>query len=160
MKLEIELDLNKIDYDSINKQIAEKIAELNVKEEYDIESKINNKITNMINEQVEYSYNSYIDNYWKSPTAEGKKLIESMSKTEIESRTQRVIEEFFINEYSEDTMREVMLKIIPDIFASILFKRMESALFNSEYKYYDQIHNMVRGEIDCAIRDAANRMGY
>ena len=27
MKLEIELDLNKIDYDAINKQIAEKVAE-------------------------------------------------------------------------------------------------------------------------------------
>lgn len=35
MKLEIELDLNKIDYDAINKQIAEKVAELNVKEEYE-----------------------------------------------------------------------------------------------------------------------------
>ena len=34
MKLEIELDLNKIDYDAINKQIAEKVAELNIKEEY------------------------------------------------------------------------------------------------------------------------------
>ena len=30
MKLEIELDLNKIDYDAINKQIAEKVAELNI----------------------------------------------------------------------------------------------------------------------------------
>ena len=60
MKLEIELDLNKIDYDAINKQIAEKVAELNIKEEYDIESKINNKITSIVNKDVDDSYNSYI----------------------------------------------------------------------------------------------------
>ena len=58
MKLEIELDLNKIDYDAINKQIAEKVAELNIKEEYDIESKISNKITSIVNKEVDDSYNS------------------------------------------------------------------------------------------------------
>ena len=156
MKLEIELDLNKLDYDAINKQIAEKIEALDIKEEYDIEQKINNKITNMINDKVEYSYNSYIDNYWKSPTAEGKKLIESITKTEIENRTKQVIEEVFANEYSEEKIKEVMLKLIPDVFASIMFSRMESALFSQEHNYYNQIYNMVRGEIDSKI----NMMRY
>lgn len=83
MKLEIELDLDKIDYDAINKQIAEKVAALNLKEEYDIESKINNKITSMVNKEVEQSYNSYICDYWKHPTSEGKALIKSMSKQKL-----------------------------------------------------------------------------
>ena len=48
MKLKIELDLNKIDYDAINKQIAEKVAELNIKETYEIESKIDKKINDKI----------------------------------------------------------------------------------------------------------------
>lgn len=152
MKLEIELDLNKIDYDAINKQIAEKVAELNIKEEYDIESKINNKITSIVNKEVDASYNSYIKEYWSYPTSDGKKLIESMSKSEIENRTKKVMEEIFTNEYNEETLKEVMLKIIPDVFASILFSRMESALFNKEHNYYNQIYNMVRNEIDSRIR--------
>lgn len=152
MKLEIELDLNKIDYDAINKQIAEKVAELNIKEEYDIESRIDNKITSMVNDDVDYSYNSYIEKYWSSPTSNGKKLIESMSKAEIENRTKKIMEEIFANEYNEETLKEIMLKIIPDVFASILFRRMESALFNEEHNYYDQIYNMVRNEIDSRIR--------
>lgn len=152
MKLEIELDLDKIDYDAINKQIAEKVAELNIKEEYDIESKINNKITSIVNKEVDASYNSYIKEYWSYPTSDGKKLIESMSKSEIENRTKKVMEEIFTNEYNEETLREVMLKIIPDVFASILFRRMESALFSSEQNYYNQIYNMVRGEINSRIR--------
>ena len=156
MKLEIELDLNKIDYDAINKQIAEKVAELNIKEEYDIGSKIDNRITSVVNREVDESYNSYIENYWSSPTSEGKKLIESMSKTEIENRTKKVMEEIFTNEYNEDTLKEVMLKIIPDVFTSILFSRIESALFSKEHNYYNQIYGMVRGEIDSAI----NRLRY
>lgn len=63
MKLEIELDLNKIDYDAINKQIAEKIAALDIKEIYDVESKINSKITNLIKQEVDESYNSYLERY-------------------------------------------------------------------------------------------------
>lgn len=156
MKLEIELDLNKIDYDSINKQISEKVAALDIKDMYDVESKIDNKISNFIEKEVDYSYNAYLDRYWRDATSEGRKLIESMSKAEIENRTKQVIEEIFANEYSEDTMRETMLKVIPSVFTSILFSRIESALFSKDYDYYSQIHNMVMGEIDSAI----NRMRY
>lgn len=152
MKLEIELDLNKIDYDAINKQIAEKVSELNIREEYDIASKVDNRISKLVNDEVDYSYNSYIDKYWKHPTSEGKKLIESMSKTEIEKRTNEIMEEIFANEYKEDSLREVMLKIIPDVFTSIIFRRIESALFNKEFDYYNQIHNMVRSQIESKIR--------
>ena len=98
------------------------------------------------------SYNSYIKKYWSCPTSEGRELIESMSKSEIENRTKKVMEEIFSTEYNEETLREVMLKIIPDVFASILFRRMESALFSSEQNYYNQIYNMVRGEINSRIR--------
>lgn len=158
MKLEIELDLNKIDYDAINKQISEKIAALDIKEMYDVESKINNKITNLINDEVEYSYNSYLDKrYWgDGTTAKGRELVEKLTKEKIENHTKKVLEEIFTNEYNEDAMRETMLKVIPDIFASILFERMESTLFTKEYNYYNRIHDMVKGEIESAI----HRMRY
>lgn len=156
MKLEIELDLNKIDYDAINKQIAEKVAELDIKDMYDVESKINNKITSLVNKEVDDSYNSYLDRYWSGTTSDGRNLIETMTQTEIENHTRKIIEEIFANDYNEDAMREVMLKMIPDIFASILFKRMESALFTKEWDYYDRIQNMVRSQIDCKI----NSMRY
>lgn len=158
MKLEIELDLNKIDYDAINKQIAEKVAALDIKEMYDVESRINNKITNIINDEVEYSYNSYLDKaYWGDGTsAKGRELVEKLTKEKIENHTKKVMEEIFANEYSEDIIRETMLKVIPSVFASILFSRMESALFSKEYNYYDKIHSMVKSEIDSAI----NRMRY
>ena len=152
MKLEIELDLNKIDYDAINKQIAEKVAALNIKEEYDVESKINNKITSLVNKEVDDSYNSYLDRYWNGATSDGRKLIETMTKIEIENHTKKVIEEIFANDYNEDTMREVMLKMIPSIFTSILFGRIESTLYTKEYDYSNRIHDMVKCEIENMIR--------
>ena len=156
MKLEIELDLNKIDYDAINKQIAEKVAALDVKEMYDVESRINNRISSLVEHEVDCSYNDYLNKYWDCPTDEGKKLIESMTKAEIENRTKNIMEEIFANDYNEDVLRETMLKMIPDVFAYALFSRIDKALFCEEHKYRDQVFNMVRHEIDSKI----NRMRY
>ena len=156
MKLEIELDLNKIDYDAINKQIAEKVTALDIKEMCDVESRINNKISSLIEKEVDYSYNDYLNEYWNRPTCEGKRLIESMTKAEIENRTKNIMEEIFSNEYNEDVLRETMLKMIPDVFSYALFSRIDKALFSEEHKYRDQVFNMVRHEIDSKI----NRMRY
>lgn len=152
MKLEIELDLNKIDYDLINKQIIEKVAVLDIKEMYDIESKIGNKISNLVQEEVDYSYNQYLEKYWSGTTAEGRQLIQKMTKAEIESRTQKMIDDIFANDYNEDALREIVLKIIPDVFSAIMFNRLESALFKHEDSYYGMVHSMIRNEIDSVIR--------
>lgn len=151
MKLEIELDLNKIDYDEINKQIVEKIAALDIEETYDIKSKIESSISNYVNNSIDLAYNEYIDSYWKDKTKEGKNLVESISKAEIERRTRQVIEDIFANDYSEDVLREAMLKIIPDVFTAVIFKRMESTLYNKEYNYQQEIHHMIRGEVSSMI---------
>ena len=151
MKLEIELDLNQIDYNAINKQIAEKVAELNIREAYDIDSKINNAIFDLVNKEVDDSYNQYIDKYWSGTTSEGRKLIESMSKAEIEKRVKQVIEQVFVNDCNEDTLREAMLKVLPEVFTSILFSRMESTLFTSEYDYYSKMRSMVMSEISSMV---------
>ena len=64
MKLEIELDLNKIDYDAINKQIQEKIEAIDIQKEYDIDSRIRERISNIVYNKVDIGYNDYIDNFW------------------------------------------------------------------------------------------------
>jgi uncharacterized protein GlcG (DUF336 family) len=53
MKLEIELDLNKIDYDAINQQIQQKITDLDLTQEYKIDSRIKQEIdTQAVYEEV------------------------------------------------------------------------------------------------------------
>lgn len=160
MKLEIELDLNKIDYDSINKQIAEKVAALNVEEMYDVESKVESRITRTINDLVDNSYNKYIDRYWSAPTSDGAKLIETMSKSEIERRTGKVIEEVFTNEFNDDALRELIIKLLPTIFCNLLFIRLESSIFTNEYNYREQLMNRVTSEIQYVVNTKLDHMRY
>lgn len=56
MKLEIDLDLNQIDYEAINKQIQEKIDAMDIKDMY----QLNSKIEYMIKDKVEGAVNNYL----------------------------------------------------------------------------------------------------
>lgn len=155
MKLEIELDLNKIDYDAINKQIQEKIEAIDIQKEYDIDSRIRERISNIVYNKVDTGYNDYIDNFWRnSPTSKGERLIEEMSKQEIERRLKEVLDDVFSKEYDEETLRTTMLKVLPGVFSSILFSRMENALIKKEYDYMDRTRDLIRAELE----NAANRM--
>ena len=157
MEIKIDLDMNQIDYDAINKQIQEKIAALDIKDMYNIETKIDNKISNLVKDEVNISYNKYIQkSFWDDGTTDnGKQFVEGMIKAEITKLANQVIDNIF-TEYNEEELRETMLKIMPDVFSSILFQRMESALFSKEYDYYNNIQNMVRSQIDSTI----SRMRY
>lgn len=153
MEIKIDLDMNKIDYDAINKQIQEKIAALDIKDMYNVETRIENKISNLIDNEVDITYNKYIKkSFWDDGTTDnGRKLIEDIIKTEIEKCANKVIEEI-----GEEKLRELMFEFLPDIFSTLLFEKMRSALFYSEHNYRNETYNMVRSQIDSAF----SRMRY
>lgn len=153
MEIKIDLDMNKIDYDAINKQIQEKIAALDIKDMYNVETRIDNKISNLIDNEVDIAYNKYIKkSFWDDGTTDnGIKLIEDIIKTEIEKCANKVIEEI-----GEEQLREIMFEYLPDVFATLLFEKMRSALFSSEHNYRSETYNMVRSQIDSAF----GRMRY
>ena len=155
MKLEIELDLDKIDYDAINKQIIEKVAAVDIKDVYDIESKINSKIHNLVYAAVEDAYSEYLSRYWggNRATKEGKQFINDVITNEIKSRTEKVVEDVFANEYSEEVIREVTLKMIPNVFAYVLFERFKDSLHMSDINYQEMVHHMIKDEIESKIND-------
>ena len=155
MKLEIELDLNKIDYDAINQQIVEKIAAADIKDLYAIESRIDNKVYHLVNEAVEDAYGDYISRYWgrDHATDNGKRFINDVIKDEIKSRSEKIIEDIFANEYSEEVIREVALKMLPDVFAYSLFVKVRDSLWVSEANYQEMVHNMIKDEIESKIND-------
>jgi hypothetical protein len=159
MEIKIDLDMNKIDYDAINKQLQEKIAALDLKEMYDIENRVINNISGLVHDEVTYAYNAYLDRYFGSDnttSSKGRELVESMSKAEIESKTKHIIEKFFTETYSEDVLNQVMMKMMPNIITSIIYQRVESELYNSGYDYYNRTRDMVVEEIDSAL----NRLRY
>lgn len=149
MKLEIELDLNNIDYDAINKQIAEKVAAINIKETYEIDQKIDHEINAIVKKEVDAGYNKYLDRYWAdSSTSEGRGLIQKLSREEIERRTKEAIDTIFTNEFDESAMREIMVKMIPLVFTDILFNKLENSLVTANYQYRDITRNMIMQEVE------------
>ena len=149
MEIKIDLDMNQIDYEAINKQIQEKIAALDIKDIYRIDSKIENKISDLIKEEVDYSYNKYLERYYGTSyeTGDGRDLIQRVTKEEVTNKVKDIVDDIFLNDYNEETLRKMMIEFLPDIFTSILFKRMDSALFSKEHDYQNQMYNMVRSQI-------------
>lgn len=145
MKLEIELDLNKIDYDAINKQIQDKIADLNIQETYDIKSKIDNRIEKLIDEDI-VGTNSYIErNYWTSDslTEKGKRFVEDM----IKDKLTQIVNKTFTNEV-EEAIKETIVEMIPDVLTSALFQRMSSAFYSFENTYDNKVRSMINNSIE------------
>ena len=159
MEIKINLDMNQIDYDAINKQIQEKIAALDIKDMYQVESKIENKISDFIKEEVDYAYNKYLDRYYgiSYETGDGRDLIQRVTKEEVTNKVKDIVDDIFLNDYNEETLRNMMIEFLPDIFTSILFKRMDSALFSKEYDYQNQMHNMVKSQISAEFNRRAYR---
>ena len=160
MKLEIELDLNKIDYVAINKQIADKIAELNIKETHElrIETRIEDAINREVSKLVDSGFNTYIANRhgWNGPiTQYGKNLIDDISRTEIETRAKSMMDEFFTEERVNE-LREIMMKMIPNVFAHIMFSRLESSLYNTDYDYRNKMMSIMRSEIEHRINNMSH----
>ena len=120
---------------------------------YNIETRIGNKISNLIDDEVDITYNKYIKKrFWDDGTTDdGRKLVEDIIKTEIEKCANKVIEEI-----GEEKLRELMFKFLPDIFSTLLFEKMRSALFSSEHNYRNETYSIVRNEIDSAF----SRMRY
>lgn len=154
MKLEIELDLNKLDYDSINTQITQKIAQMNISESYDLESKIAATISNTVQNKVEEAYNQYLDRCWCGYTTEGRNLIERTTRETIERRVNEIMKKIFSEDYDEDHLRNIMLDMLPRVFTSVVFSRMENALFSKECNYTEMVHNMILAEVDAVFNRA------
>ena len=145
MKLEIELDLNKIDYDAINKQIQDKIADLNIQETYDIKSKIDNRIEKLIDEDI-VGTNSYIErNYWTSDslTENGKRFVEDM----IEDKLTQIANKTFTNEV-EEAIKETIVEMIPDALTSTLFQKINGTFYSYQNTYDNKVRSMISSAIE------------
>lgn len=135
MKLEIELDLNKIDYDAINQQIQEKLAALDIKETYDINSRVDHMISVKIEDEVENTYNDYID-YWHKPTLKGKDLIKTLTEEKITDKVTKELDRVFEEIYDEKAITKLISSMLPNIITAILFDSINDRI---NCAYHDQL---------------------
>ena len=124
MKLEIELDINKIDYDSINKQIQEKIEALNISEMADIENRINT----ILDIKIRNAYNKYFDNNtYYADTYNGKKIINDLQKEKFIEVSRKIIDDI----YKENKIEEIVAELFPRLFVQAMYDSLYDTMCNS-----------------------------
>lgn len=149
MKLEIELDLNKIDYDAINKQIQEKLSEMDLSKTYSISSKIDRQIR----EEVEQRVNSHIgNNSWGGLNNATRKDI----KNEITNIIKEILKpqiENIINQIPQEELDNLISELIPKIFVDMITSQMKDVLSSYYFSIDTRIHQICENK----IREILNR---
>ena len=124
MKLEIELDFNKNDYDSINKQIQEKVEALNISEMADIENRINT----ILDIKIRNAYNKYFDNNtYYADTYNGKKIINDLQKEKFTEVSRQIIDDI----YKENKIEEIVAELFPRLFVQAMYDSLYDTMCNS-----------------------------
>ena len=150
MKLEIELDLNKIDYDAINKQIQEKIADMDLGKAYNINTKIDSKIREEVDREV--------GNYLRSGGWGGN--FNDKTKTDINDEINRNIERLVknnvndvFNQIPQDELNKLISDLIPKVLMNLLFVNVGSVY----YSYCDQEKATILDICERRIHDLIGR---
>ena len=127
MKLEIDLDLNKIDYDSINKQIKQKIKDLDITSVYTIDDRIRNELNAQISQVI--NENMY-RNYWSNE-------LDNKTEGHIQDELRILIKEAItpsvnnvFNKISEEEIEKMILDILPKALVMLLIDNLKGSLYS------------------------------
>lgn len=143
MKLEIELDLNQIDYDAINKQIQDKVAAMDLHEEYQISSKINYKIKEEVENQVDYYFRN---GAWGGLNDNSKREIRDEISKDLKELVKPYVDNVF-NQIPQEELNQIVSDLLPRVLMDILVSNMSSALTNCYYQSAETITQMCESRI-------------
>lgn len=144
MKLEIELDLNKIDYDAINQQIQQKIADLDLTKEYKIDVRIRQQIDEQINDAVKQ--NMYHD-YWGSSVND--KMQDAITKEFqilLRETINPVIKEAF-DKIPEEELLKMFIETFPVLYMNAIKEAIASNYYTDQHKTEHFVNDMITSRL-------------
>ena len=127
MKLEIELDLNKIDYDAINQQIQEKIESMDLAKTYNIGYRIESKVR----EEVENKVRSNMNGWYGGLNDNTKRTINDEISKNIRETVTPIVSDT-LSKISQEEFNSIIRELLPVIFMNVLMSDMGS-MFNNYY---------------------------
>ena len=150
MKLEIDLDLNKIDYDSINEQIKQKIKDLDITNVYTIDDRIRNELDTQISQAIrDNMYRNYWSNELDSKTAEN---IQNELRILIKEAITPSVNNVF-NKISEKEIEKMILDILPKALVALIIDNLKGLFYSFQN---DQI-SLMESVIENHINNRLNR---
>lgn len=152
MKIELNLDMDKIDIDSINREVEKQLSQRNLKEDYDIEHKIESKVDQFIDSAVNDELYDYIDQYDR-PKAKTRNIISKAVEEEIICKVKEFVDKIIEENYSEEQLKELVVEIFPTIVTSILVDKLKSMIYSEKCDFNKYLHDMIQSQIECSLRN-------
>lgn len=157
MKVEIDIDMSRIDYDSINTQIKEKLENLTPTDIFSRYYRTDEDISKYIEKYLENgSYQYIVNKGWWSSNYEAEKKISNIASEIVTSKVKEVCDGIFAT-ISEKDLQELVYKILPNVFVDALYGKIMSSLYAQDSHLQCDIHQICRGIVDDAFRA---RSGY
>lgn len=145
MKLEIDLDLNKIDYDSINEQIKQKIKNLDITNVYTIDDRIRNELDTQISQAIrDNMYRNYWSDELDSKTAEN---IQNELRILIKEAITPSVNNVF-NKISEKEIEKMILNILPKALVMLLVDNLKGSLYSLQYEQTGLMESIIENHIN------------
>lgn len=152
MRLEIELDMSKIDYEAINKQVQDKIAAMDLEESY----RISSTIKSQIQEQTERKVNLYLQGgSWSCLNDDSKREIKDEISKNIRELIKPHVEGIFYK-IPQEELDAIISELLPQVLTDMLVKHMQTMVSNFYYSYDSRLMNIC----DDMIRNALGRVVY
>lgn len=157
MKVEIDIDMSRIDYDSINEQIKEKLENLTPTDIFSRYYRTDEDISKYIEKYLkDGSYQYIVSRGWWSSDNEATTKISNIAKEIITTKVQEVCDGILAT-MSEKDLQELVYKILPNVFVDALYGKIMSSLYAKDSHLQCDVHQICRGIVDDAFRD---RSGY
>lgn len=156
MKVEIDIDMSRIDYDSINEQIKEKLENLTPTDIFSRYYRTDEDISKYIEKYLENgSYQYIVNKGWWSNNSEAEKKISNIAAEIVTTKVKEVCDSILAT-MSEKDLQELVYKILPNVFVDALYGRIMSSLYSSEEHLQCDVHQMCRNAVDDAFRSRSN----
>ena len=145
MKLEIDLDLNKIDYDSINEQIKQKIKDLDITNVYTIDDRIRNELDAQISQIIRQ--NMY-RNYWSD-------TLDSKTERHIQDELKILIKETMtpsvnnvFDKISEEEIEKMILDILPKALVMLVIDNLKGSFYSLQNDQMGLMESVIENHIN------------
>ena len=156
MKVEIDIDMSKIDYDSINAQIKEKLDSLTPTDIFKRYYKTDDDISRYIEKHLDEGSESYMVNqgWWSNSNA--KQKIQNIAKESITDKMKKICDDIFAT-MTDEELQKLVQDIFPNIFVQAMYDKVTHDLYSSEDSKRFDMQDICRSIVDQAFRA---RAGY
>ena len=145
MKLEIDLDLNKIDYGSINEQIKQKIKDLDITSVYTIENRIRNELDAQISQVIR---DNMCRNYWSDELdSKTTKHIQDELRALIKEAITPLVNNVF-NKISEEEIEKMILDILPKALVMLLVDNLKGSFYSLQNDQTSLMESIIENHIN------------